>query len=87
MWITSFTDEVMGLGGWHFPRGGTLVFEAGFLAQVFLILEPELAPEQQWSLEPGLLWPAGPGPCEVLLILMSRHQQPLSPWDPANAAG
>lgn len=77
----------MGLEVWHLTRGGTIVFKAGILAQVFLILEPELAPWQHseaWSqVHSGQLdWTR-----EVLLILMSWHQQLLSPWDLTNTAG
>lgn len=42
-----FIDKVMGSEEiWHPAAGITTVFKAGILAQVFLILKPELAPWQ-----------------------------------------
>lgn len=42
-----FIDKVMGFEEiWHPAEGITTVFKAGILAQVFLILKPELAPWQ-----------------------------------------
>lgn len=83
-----FIDKITGLEEiWHPAEGITTVFKAGILAQVVLILKPELAPWQPrdaWSqVYSGQL----EGTCEVLLILMSWHQQLLSQWDPTNTAG
>lgn len=42
-----FIDKITGLEEiWHPVEGITTVFKAGILAQVFLILKPELAPWQ-----------------------------------------
>lgn len=72
---------------WHPAEGLTTAFKAGILAHVFLILKPEVSPWQHseaWSqVHFGQLeWT-----CEVLLILMSWHQQLLPQWDPTNTAG
>lgn len=45
--IFFFIDKITGLEEiWHPAEGITTVFKAGILAQVFLILKPELAPWQ-----------------------------------------
>lgn len=42
-----FIDKITGLEEiWHPVEGITTLFKAGILAQVFLILKPELAPWQ-----------------------------------------